>query len=345
VKAAIVGLGAIAEAHLRKLAWLDGVEVAGVCDLDGGLAHAVADRYGVPVAGDDLADVLRRSGAQTVHVLTPPQAHRDLVLAALGHGAHVLVEKPAATTRADVDAMRAAARDAGRMLVENYNYRFTDVVLRALALLHAGRIGELALADVSMTVSVGDPQGAYADAIVPHFGHALPGGALFNFASHPASLLVAAMGGFDDVRTWSRRVGEASLSDDELRALVTAGRMAATLTLTTRARPSSFTLQLRGTRGVIDVDVVDRRLVVHDGAPGLGRLAGSARAGAAQLAGTAALALRYARGRHDYFHGLGVLLRRFYAAAQSGGEPPIAAAEMDEVNRLLFALVAPEHRA
>lgn len=345
MKAAIVGLGAIAEAHFRKLAWLDGVEVAGVCDLDGGLARDVAERYGVPVAGDDLEDVLRRSGAETVHVLTPPQAHRDLVLTALGHGAHVLVEKPAATTWADVQAMRDAARDAGRMLVENYNYRFTDVVLEALALLHAGRIGDLALADVSMTVSVGDPKGAYADPVVPHFGHALPGGALFNFASHPASFLVAAMGPFSDVRTWSAQVSESALSDDELRALVTSGQMAATLTLTTRARPSSFTLTLRGTRGVIDVDVFDRKLVVHDGAPGLGRLAGSARAGAAQLASTAALALRYARGRHDYFHGLGVLLGRFYAAARTGGPPPIAADEMSEVNRLVFALFDAEHRA
>jgi predicted dehydrogenase len=245
-----------------------------------------------------------------------------------------------ATSWSDYEEMRDAAAAADRMLIENYNYRFVDVVLDALERQRAGAIGETVTLDVSMTVGLAEP-GAYNDPNLRHFGHDLPGGAMFNFASHPASVLAATMESFGSVGVWRGRLGEHAQSDDELRAIVGAERCAATITLTSRARPSSFTIALRGTEGVLEVDVYNRRLFHSAAGAGLQRLTEGLRHGFNELGGAMSLAARYATARHDYFIGLGTLLERFYAAVAGQAPPPISTAEMDMANALLFALVDP----
>lgn len=342
IRTAIVGLGGIASAHLRKLEWMPEVRIVAVCDRADSLADAVAERHGVGPVFTDAEEMLAQVQADVVHVLTPPQSHRDIVLAALAHGAHVFVEKPISTCWADYVEMRNAAAAAGRLLVENYNYRFVDVVLEAIARQRDGAVGETVTVDVSMTVGLAEP-GAYTDRMRRHFGHDLPGGALFNFASHPASFVAALMSGFDAVGVWRGRLGSDALSDDELRAVVGRERCAATITLTSRARPSSFTVMVRGTDGVLEVDVYNRRLFHSPAGPGVQRLTEGFRHGFNELSGAASLAARYATARHDYFVGLGTLLQEFYGAVAGRRPTPVAASEMDTTNALLHALFDPEN--
>ena len=339
--AALIGLGGIADEHLAKLRWMPDVEVVAVCDLSMTLARAVAERFEVGGAYDDAQRMLEEKRPDAVHILTPPGPHHRLALTALDAGAHVLVEKPIATSWTEYAEMRDAARAADRMLVENYNYRFMRAVLKGLEARRSGAIGEPVALDVSMTVGVGSGSGPYADRDLPHFAHDLPGGALFNFASHPASMVAAFLGAPDEVCARRRRVGSASLSDDELRAVVGVGGASATVTLTSHAQPSSFTLDLRGTEGRLEVDVFNQRVFVSRADGRIGRLLDAARLGANQLQGAGAMALRVATARHDYFEGLRTLLERFYAAVNGTGPPPVPVAEMDAANHLVAALFDP----
>ncbi len=342
--AALIGLGGIADEHLAKLRWLREVEVVAVCDLSMTLARAVAERFGVDAAYDDAGRMFEEQRPDAVHILTPPGPHHRLALMALEAGAHVLVEKPIATSWSEYAEMRDAAQAAGRMLIENYNYRFMRSVLKGLEARRAGAIGEPIALDVSMTVGVGSGSGPYADRDLPHFAHSLPGGALFNFASHPASMVAAFLGVPQEVSARRRRVAPASLSDDELRAVVGVGDACATVTLTSHAQPSSFTLDLRGTEGRLEVDVFNQRVFVSRADGRIGRLFDAARLGASQLQGAGAMALRVATARHDYFEGLRTLLDRFYAAVRGSGPPPVPVAEMDAANTLVAALFAPENQ-
>ena len=319
------------------------MRIVAICDRAPSLAEAVAERHGVGPAFTDAGEMLEQVQADVVHVLTPPHTHREIVLAALAHNAHVFVEKPISTSWSDYVEMRDAAAAAGRLLVENYNYRFVDVVLDAIERQRAGAVGDTVTLDVSMTVGLAEP-GAYADRTLRHFGHDLPGGALFNFASHPASIVAAFMGGFDAVGVWRGRLGSESLSDDELRAVVGGSHGAATITLTSRARPSSFTITVRGTEGVLEVDIYNRRLFHSPAGPGLDRLTEGFRHGFNELTGAVSLAARYATARHDYFVGLGTLLQRFYAAVAARESTPLEVSEMDTTNALLHALFDAENR-
>jgi predicted dehydrogenase len=340
----LIGLGGIADAHLRKLRWIDDAEVVGVCDLSPTLASAVAERFGVPHAGVDPERMLAELEPDAVHVLTPPATHRELVQPALRSGAHVLVEKPIATGREDYAAMRAAALEAGRLLVEDFNYRFQHVTLRALDLLREGAVGRPVTVDAAMNVGLADPSGPYADSDVPHFAHRLPGGALFNFASHPASIVTAILGAHDSVRAWRRRLEPGALSDDELRALAGAGNACAAITVTSHAQPPGFAVAVRGTRGALEMDVFAGRLHVASGAGRVGRLVDEVRLGTGSLGHALAAAGRAATGRNDYVEGLGTLLERFYAAVRGAEPPPVTLEEMDAANALLFDLFEEDNR-
>lgn len=69
--------------------------------------------------------------------------HRDLVIRAANAGAHVLCEKPLATTVEDAIAMRDACERAGVTLMVAYPVRFSPLFRDALAQIRSGRLGRV----------------------------------------------------------------------------------------------------------------------------------------------------------------------------------------------------------
>jgi predicted dehydrogenase len=67
--------------------------VSAICDVDSVRVREVAGKFGIC----DLVDVC-----------TPPKTHAPLTIEALENGAHVLLEKPMATSLAECDQIIAA---------------------------------------------------------------------------------------------------------------------------------------------------------------------------------------------------------------------------------------------
>ena len=74
---------------------------------------------------------------------TPHFLHREQAEQAFFAGKHVFVEKPIATSIADAEAMRDAARAAGRVLAVGHQGRRTGAARKARALITAGEIGRV----------------------------------------------------------------------------------------------------------------------------------------------------------------------------------------------------------
>ena len=325
---ALVGLGAISFEHLEKLGRIPDAEVVGVCDLSATVAAAVAERFGVGPAFTSYSEMLATTKPDAVHVLTPPQSHTPLVREALDAGAHVLVEKPIAPTWAEYTDLRDRAAACGRMLCENYTYRFAPVVLRSLSAVENGALGDVISVEVSYNGVIGDSQ-SYRDPKMVHFAHALPGGALQNFVSHPVSVALAFMDRVERVSAWRRRLEPDLASDDELRALLAGRRTCATIGVSGHAQPPSFLVRVFGTAATLDVDVLGER--AHRRAAG--SVGETTRRGIGDLVAAGSWTARTLAGRRDpYFSGLRILLERFYSALRDGGPPPVSLAEMDGVN-------------
>jgi predicted dehydrogenase len=145
MRAAIIGIGAIAKMHARALGDIDGVElVAATCRTEE-KGRAFGQEFGCTWYGDADA-MLEAERPDFVTVATPSGAHLDAVLAAARHGVHVICEKPLEISLERIDQMLAATRQAGITLGAIFPQRFNPVVQAVHEAAAAGRFGPLAIA-------------------------------------------------------------------------------------------------------------------------------------------------------------------------------------------------------
>lgn len=140
LKVGVIGAGILGRRHARVFHEMDGVTLAGVASRSLERAEAVAREYGVPAfaGADALLDAVR---CDAVAVATPDHLHAAPVLSALRAGAHVLVEKPLATTLDDAHAMIAEASSRGLVLQVNYSQRGVAEYVWMKEQVEAGVIG------------------------------------------------------------------------------------------------------------------------------------------------------------------------------------------------------------
>ena len=122
-RVALVGLGnAGFTLHLPALEGIAGAELVGACDTDAAQRERAGKRFNVPTF-DDFSRMLGESKPDVVVVGTPPDTHCDYTLQSLAAGAHVLCEKPFVSSLEQADQIIAAAREAGRTVALNHDFR------------------------------------------------------------------------------------------------------------------------------------------------------------------------------------------------------------------------------
>jgi predicted dehydrogenase len=139
LRVGIVGCGLIGNRRAR-VALAAGDNVAIVCDLNEGRARALA---GVVAAecSTDWRELTGRNDLDVVVVCTANGSLHPITIAALRTGKHVLCEKPLGRNATEAAEMRAAARDAGRVLKVGFNHRHHPALAQAHELTQAGAIG------------------------------------------------------------------------------------------------------------------------------------------------------------------------------------------------------------
>lgn len=143
-RVAVIGAGAISQvAHLPVLSKFKGVEVVGVCDNDVGKARALAGRFGVRDAYDDIEDLLRYARPDAVVICTPNHLHEVHVITALSAGVHVLCERPLSLAPEGVERIMAARARTNRVVMVGMNYRFRSDVQAVRGFLRGGELGDL----------------------------------------------------------------------------------------------------------------------------------------------------------------------------------------------------------
>jgi predicted dehydrogenase len=125
----VVGAGWVSTQHIAAYRHNPRTRIVAVCDrrrekaceriAEAGLADAAA--Y------DDFASALAHPGVDIVSICTPQHVHCAQVIAAAQAGKHLLIEKPAATCLADLQAMRQAVRAAGVRTVVGFVLRWNPL--------------------------------------------------------------------------------------------------------------------------------------------------------------------------------------------------------------------------
>jgi predicted dehydrogenase len=191
VRTGIIGCGKVGHLHAQALGGLAEADFVAVSSRSAGSAESFAARYGV-AAYTDVGQMIHEQAVEAVIVCSPHPAHADPAVIAAEHGAHVLVEKPLASSLADCDRMIRAAQRAGVHLGVVSQRRFYPPVQRMRAAVDAGKIGTPLLATVVM---LGWRDQAYYESD-PWRGTwaGEGGGVMVNQAPHQFDLLLWLMG-------------------------------------------------------------------------------------------------------------------------------------------------------
>ena len=100
-------------------------------------------RYPDVLSYNSIDELLNDDEIELVIVNTPNDTHFDFAIKALEAGKHVLLEKPAAATSAEVKIMYDAARQASRHLMLYQNRRWDSGFLQVKEIIESGRLGQL----------------------------------------------------------------------------------------------------------------------------------------------------------------------------------------------------------
>lgn len=137
LRVGIVGCGLMGR---KRAAALGGDVAVAVCDPDEDRAAELALSTGARPVPD--VEAVLAEGVDAVIVSATHDALSDLACRALAGGVHVLVEKPAGRTVAEVDRIADAAAAAGRLVKVGFNHRFHPGIARAISEVRAGLHGE-----------------------------------------------------------------------------------------------------------------------------------------------------------------------------------------------------------
>ncbi|KGJ06839.1 Predicted dehydrogenase [Paracoccus halophilus] len=148
LRVGIVGAGYIASWHADAIRATPGARLVAVCDPAADAAEALAGSYGI-AAFTDLDRMIAAKVCDAVHVLTPPNLHRDIAVKCLEAGLHVMVEKPVALSLAEIDDMARAADAAGRQLGACHNFLGLPSYEKLKARKQAGDLGLVSSAQIN----------------------------------------------------------------------------------------------------------------------------------------------------------------------------------------------------
>jgi predicted dehydrogenase len=136
----IVGCGLIGR---KRAAALGGARLRACADLDPVRAEALARTAQDVTAGTDWRTVVDHPDVDIVVVATTNDRLAEIARAAVDAGKHVLVEKPAARSVAEIDSLIEAARRTRRLVRVGFNHRYHPALQKARELIDSGALGEL----------------------------------------------------------------------------------------------------------------------------------------------------------------------------------------------------------
>lgn len=137
----LVGPGFIAAHHCDAVRRLGDVEIIGIAGSSLDSAKKRARELGVGRAYASYRELLVDPAVQVVHNTTPNHLHREISLAALRAGKHVISDKPLALSPQESRELLEAAREAGVANVVTFNYRGHALVQQARAMIAKGKLG------------------------------------------------------------------------------------------------------------------------------------------------------------------------------------------------------------
>lgn len=325
LRVGLVGAGYISEFHARAVKRVPNARIVGVADVVTSRAAGLAAQFGVSDVFPTM-EAMIKEGIDVIHILTPPETHAQLAIAALKNGCHVLVEKPLAMSVEEVDAISAAAAAAKKSVCVNHSMLYDRFVSKARDLVRSGAIG----VPLSFDYFRSSEYPPYRGGPLPI--HYRNGGYPFlDQGVHALYLAEAFLGAIEDVRAYyGTHGGDPNLLYDEWRVAAQCQRGTANIQISWNVKPLQNWFVVQGTEGVLRANLFamwvshTRRLPLPK-APA--RALQAMGEGLSICAQVPANIVRFACKKIVQYDGLHSLVAAFYRALQTEAPMPVPAGQ------------------
>lgn len=122
IRMGIVGAGTWGETHASIYAEHLFADPVAICDVNEKRAREIAEKYGIRKVYTDYHALAADEEIDAVAIVTPDFAHADIACAMAEAKKDILIEKPLATTREDIERIcEAVKRNGVRCMVDLHN--------------------------------------------------------------------------------------------------------------------------------------------------------------------------------------------------------------------------------
>ena len=137
----IVGFGGMGNWHRETIETIDGLEVAGIYDIDEA-RKAYAKEVGVH-SYDSLEELLEDERIDIVLIATPNDLHKPIALQAMRAGKNVVSEKPVTLNSSDLQEMINVSKETGKLFTVHQNRRWDEDYLTMKKIYEEQKLGEV----------------------------------------------------------------------------------------------------------------------------------------------------------------------------------------------------------
>lgn len=142
LRAAVIGVGAMGQHHVRVYRELAGIDLVGVADSNDNIRVTLEQRYQVKSYANYL-ELLEAAQPQIVTIAVPTALHLEVATQAIRRGVHVLIEKPIAETEHDALTLINLAREQGITLAIGHIERHNPAIRALKGYLENGQLGRI----------------------------------------------------------------------------------------------------------------------------------------------------------------------------------------------------------
>jgi predicted dehydrogenase len=114
-----------------------------ICGRNPVTLQAAAENFGWEETSTDWRATIQRDDIDAVTIVTPPNTHAEIIVAAAEAGKHIFCEKPFTATVEQAEHALAAVQQAGIKHMLGFNYRRVPAIGLAHQLIESGRLGEI----------------------------------------------------------------------------------------------------------------------------------------------------------------------------------------------------------
>ncbi|MBI2623058.1 MAG: Gfo/Idh/MocA family oxidoreductase [Candidatus Liptonbacteria bacterium] len=256
IKLALVGAGGIGKIWADALKKTDKFALAAVVDVDAAKAKAIADAFPGAAVYGEIKEALAKGDFEAVVIATPHAFLASVSYAALVAGKHVLCEKPAGISSAEVAENIAVAEKAKRVYMIGFNHRYHPAYMQAKEIADKGEIGKIIC--VRARYGFGGRPGYEKEW---RFNKKISGGGeLIDQGMHMIDMARWFMGDFADVLGFAENLywgGE--VEDNGFLLLRTADKRVAQIHVSWTNWEWVHSFEIFGTKGYLSVDGLDKR--------------------------------------------------------------------------------------